>query len=239
MFPWGEFIERFQSGAWRAPIFRDMVLHDVKACGPSASVLDIGCGRGFDDEPRLQEEISSCSARYIGIEPDVSILAPPACDEYHACQLEDARIAAQSIDVAFAVFVIEHIEEPARFFAAAHSILRPGGVFWGFTVDARSAYAKVSSAVQALTIKDRYLNFLFGARERRHKNYPTYYAANTPARVATVANKFARVEAISLHHVGILDPVLPKLVCPLFRALDCATLTYGWPGANLAIRLVK
>jgi hypothetical protein len=78
-----------------------------------------------------------------------------------------------------------------------------------------------------VNLKDRYLDLIFGGREMRHRNYPTYYAANTPAQIALLARKFARVETVSLHHIGILDGVLPKFMWPLSHLLDRATLRYG------------
>jgi hypothetical protein len=93
---------------------RPMVLFDIKACGPSARVLDIGRGRGFDDEPALREELSSCSRHYIGVEPDTSMASATACHKFHV-SARGREILRESIDVAFTVFVIErHIgDQPA------------------------------------------------------------------------------------------------------------------------------
>ena len=238
-FPWERFVSRFQSGGWRAPIFRDMVLVDIKAAGPSPTVLDIGCGRGFDDEAGLQAELAAESGHYIGVEPDTEMPPPAACTEFHATFLEDAPIAPGSVDVAFSVFVIEHLDNPEAFFAAVDRVLKPGGVFWGFTIDSRSHFAKLSSVMQKVAVKDRYLDMMFGKRDERHRNYPTHYAANSPDAIERVAAQFSKVEVRSLHHVGIVDAVLPKPVRPLWHVLDRATMKNGWPGANLVVRLVK
>jgi hypothetical protein len=48
---------RFRRGEWRALIFRDLVFNEIVNRDGSASVLDIGCGRGFDDDLRIQEQI--------------------------------------------------------------------------------------------------------------------------------------------------------------------------------------
>ncbi len=162
-----------------------------------------------------------------------------ACTRVHACLLEEAPIEPGTIDVAFSVFVLEHIEHPAPFFAAVHRALKPGGVFWSFTIDARNAYAKLSTVLQRVALKDRYLDLMFGRREERHRNYPTHYTANTPEAVRDLAAAFSSVEAISLHSVGIIDGVLPRPVRPLWHVIDRATIRKGWPGANLVVRLVK
>jgi SAM-dependent methyltransferase len=238
-FPWVTFVKRFQEGTWRSPIFRDMVLHDMEQIGPAPRVLDIGCGRGFDDSPEIQAELASRAGRYIGIEPDTDVAPPASCQEFHATVLEKAPIEVGSIDVAFAVFVIEHLDQPEAFFDAIHRILAPGGVFWGFTIDARSPFAFISKAMKAARIKDRYLDHMFGRGDERHRNYPTLYAANTPPRVKQLTSRFSSCEVVSLHHVGIIDGVLPRPLRPLSHALDQVTIKRGWPGTNLAIRLIK
>ncbi|CAN0488568.1 unnamed protein product, partial [Phaeothamnion confervicola] len=48
------FLTRYRSGEWRAPIFRDLILADAEQENCS-TFLDIGCGRGFDDEPAIQQ----------------------------------------------------------------------------------------------------------------------------------------------------------------------------------------
>jgi hypothetical protein len=82
-----------------------MVLFDIKACWPSARVLDIGRGRGFDDEPALREELSSCSRHYIGVEPDTTMASATASHEFHV-SARGREILRESIDVAFTVFVM-------------------------------------------------------------------------------------------------------------------------------------
>jgi len=154
----------------------------------------------------------------------------------YECWLEPASQAMRRV---IAARRHDAYRETRLFFDSVHKVRKPGGVFWGFTIDARTPYAKLSRAMLMLAVRDRYLDLMFAGREKRHKNYPTYYAANTPAQIALVARQFARVETISLHHIGILDGVLPKFMRPLSHLLDRATLRYGWPGTNLAVRLVK
>lgn len=238
-YPWDNYLARFQSGTWRAPVFRDMVMADIEAAGPAPTVLDIGCGRGFDDAPSLQAEIATASHHFIGVEPDPEVEPPTVCHAFHGCPLEDADIAPGTVDVAYCVFVIEHLETPAAFFNAVERVLKPGGVFWVFTVDARSHFAKLSHAMGKAAIKDRYLDIMFGKRQERHRNYPTYYAANTPDAISRAASQFSFIDVHSLHHVGIVDAVVPKPARPLWHVIDRATLKKGWPGANLVARLVK
>jgi SAM-dependent methyltransferase len=58
---WETYHARYRAGAWRAPIFRDMVLSDIRSAGSGACVLDIGCGRGFDGDSRLQRSLAEAA----------------------------------------------------------------------------------------------------------------------------------------------------------------------------------
>ena len=74
---WAAYPRQYAAGEWRGPIFRDRVLaeaHRLAAERPEAlSILDIGCGNGFDGEADLQQAIAAAAGRYIGIESDPDI----------------------------------------------------------------------------------------------------------------------------------------------------------------------
>ena len=51
---------RYRTGDRRSEVSRDLVLSDVKTFPPGrATVLDIGCGRGFDGDVLAQRAIAS------------------------------------------------------------------------------------------------------------------------------------------------------------------------------------
>ena len=77
--------QRYLGGEWRSPIFKDLV---VESLTPDSTVLDIGCGHGFDHDAELQQEISGQCARLIGIEPDPEIAIPSCFDECHIATLK-------------------------------------------------------------------------------------------------------------------------------------------------------
>jgi SAM-dependent methyltransferase len=229
--------ERFRAGGWRAPLFRDMVLADIHAAGPNATVLDIGCGRGFDGDAGLQQSLAAAAGRYIGVEPDTAVPVSASCAEVHRSFLEEAPIAPGSVDVAFAVMVLEHVPEPRRFWNKLREVLAPGGVFWGFTMDGRHRFCRASRLAERLKIKDIYLRFLRGERgSERYENYPVHYRCNTPAQVQACARGFATCECLTLGRVGQLDYYLPRSLRPVANGLDRWDIWRGRPGSILAIR---
>lgn len=240
---WASYVSRYAKGEWRARIFRDMVLADaqvLKDDQASLAILDIGCGGGFDDDKSIQEEISHCAGQYIGIEPDQDIELGKEFTSVCRCTFENADIAPASIDIAFAVMVLEHIQDPALFWDKVHKVLKPGGVFWGFTVDARNWFVGASTVTEKLGIKDRYLDALHGKKgEERYENYGVFYRTNRPSQVRRYADRFSEVTSINLTKVGQLDFYLPRRLKRFGRILDRIAMRVGWPGAILVVRARK
>jgi SAM-dependent methyltransferase len=231
---------RYRAGDWRSPIFCDMVLEDLGRMGAKPAVLDIGCGAGFDGSLELQEKIAAVSGKYIGIEPDTAVQTAPCFNEVHRSFLVEAPVPPRSIDLAYAVMVVEHVSDPGRFLAKVAEVLRDGGVFWAFTVDLRHWAAWASLLFERLKIKERYLNSLIGERGvDRYENYPVHYRLNTPGQVARHAKEFSKIETVSFHRIGQEDYYLPKIVLPLNHGIDRLLMAVGAPGSNVAFRAVK
>jgi ubiquinone/menaquinone biosynthesis C-methylase UbiE len=119
-----EALGEYRSGTWRAPLFRDFVRNDLCRIGNSAVVLDIGCGEGFDDSVKLQSSIGEETGQFWGVEPDPEIVHLPDFDELHNCGFEDSPLTNDSVDLAYATFVLEHIEDPAAFWNCFASVGR-------------------------------------------------------------------------------------------------------------------
>jgi SAM-dependent methyltransferase len=237
---WDDSLERYQAGEWRAPIFRDLVLSEIANVSGIPRVLDIGCGRGFDDDLKLQASIAQAAGVYIGIEPDSTIELAPHFDEQHRCFFEDAPLEPGSIDVAFGVMVLEHLGDPGRFWNKLHEVLSDGGVFLGFTMDARHWFCTASAWAERLRIKDRYLQLVVGQKQDgRYVNYPVHYRCNTPAAVEKFAFPAFDCQCRNFGRLGQCDFYLPRRLRKFGRLLDRWSLRAGKPGTLLVIRARK
>jgi len=238
---WVPYLARYRAGEWRSPLFRDMILEDVHQSNSDPTILDIGCGDGFDGEIALQRTIAQAAGHLIGIEPDSEVILGDHFSETHRCFFEDAPIPPGSIDLAYAVMVLEHLPSPQSFWDKLHEVLPDGGVFWGLTVDARHLFSRLSLWSGRLRIKNSYLDFVLGRTEQeaRYKNYPTYYRSNTPREIAQLASAFRSCECINFSRVGQWSPYLPKRLRRFADEIDRRSIWKGHPGTLLIVRAVK
>lgn len=240
MNPWEPYLERYRQGEWRATIFRDLILADARQRPGELTFLDIGCGQGFDHDILLQQTLAAHASRYIGVEPDAAVAPGPHVTEVHRCWFEDASVPPASVDIAFAVMVLEHLPQPGRFWDKLFDVLKAGGSFWGFTVDGRHWFCRMSRLLQQLRIKDLYLHLLFGRRgQERYENYPTYYRSNSPKQVQPLVQRFRSCDFVNFARVGQCDYYFPRFLQPLAQFLDRRALARGKPGTLLAIHVIK
>jgi len=234
--------QQYQQGVWRARVFRDLILADIEG-RKNPVVLDIGCGSGFDGSSKLQTELARAvgSGQYWGIEPDSHTKLDSATfTTVHRCFFEDAPVPPSSVDVAFCVMVLEHIVEPKLFFSKVAQCLKPGGVFWGVTVNARHPFAQMSTLFEKTGIKDRYLNWLHGqAGEDRYQNFPTHYRVNTTPEIEQVTQGFADRLILDLWSPRQLDFYFPPPLRFLSRGISHLSKASGRGGSLLLLRLER
>lgn len=175
------------------------------------TVLDIGCGNSFDDDPVSQTELLARAGTAIGVEPAPDVEVQSLFSSVHRTTLELAPIRPASIDVAYAVMVLEHLENPEAFWNKLSEVLAPGGIFIAFTVDARHWFRFASQWIERLGLKNWYLRLRYGLRGKdRWLNYPTHYKSNSPIAVSSLATKFSKVDVQSWYYAKQVHSYFPK-----------------------------
>ena len=234
------YLQRYRLGEWRARVVHDLIADDIRSKGRGSSVLDIGCGDGFDADLPLQQSLAALSGRYIGVEPDANVELGQHFSKVHRCLFEQAPIEPASIDVAIAVMVLEHVQTPELFWRKVSEILKPGGVFWGMTVDGRSLFAKASYWLEQTHGKELYLRLLRGRRgEDRYLNYPVFYRCNTPDQIQAQTGLFSEHDVINFVRVGQHRHAFPQWLYPLSDQFDRWIVKNNKPGTLLLVRVVK
>lgn len=238
-------VDRYRM-AWRGPaeFFAQLVLDDLASPGASgqASVLDIGCGGGFMGSGFWQAQIAAAAGQVIGVEPDAQAEPAPVFAQVLRQAFEDVLIEPASIDLAYAAMVIEHVARPMDFFAKLARVLRPGGVFWAFTVDRRHYFSWFSQMIEVLRLKEIYLDRVRGRKGdggARYENFPVHYRCNSPTALARLAGEAFSMQSWSLHRVGQLDGYVPYRLRRFSRLADRAVIRAGLPGSVLVARMVR
>jgi len=160
---------------------------------PDGTLLDAGCGR---TAPILTRYKGKCR-RLIGVDL-VEFDARIQGLELHRCDLKAMPLKADSVDVAMARSVMEHVTEPAPVFSEIHRVLKPGGHFVFLTAnlwDYASLIAKV--------VPNRFHPWIVSRTEGREEEdvFPVAYRTNTRAAIDRWARR-AGFEQISFSYLG-------------------------------------
>jgi SAM-dependent methyltransferase len=178
----------FSYNIWRREVRRSMRGRRDKRL----RIVDVGCGPGF---------LLDCLETWF---PEAELTGIDASDELLTIMKSRCRAATGfkgdacslplltgSQDIAFALHVVEHLANPAQFFAEAYRVLRPGGLLILATPNADGLGARLM--------------------KRRWKGYrdPTHIALHGPCywrQVATEAGyHVAREGTTGLSGIPILD----------------------------------
>ena len=145
-----------------------------QALGPSASVLEAGCGR-TTRLARFRDRID----RLVGVDLDESGgRMNESLDEFAVADLcGTLPFPDGTFDLVYSNFVVEHLERPPAAFAEWHRVLRPGGSVVVVTSNRSNplmAAARVLPQGLRTVIKGR------GPGAAARDVFPARYRANTP-----------------------------------------------------------
>ncbi len=192
-------------------LYRDLVAGHL---APSTRVLDLGCGRGG-----VVEELRSPAALSVGLDPDLTSLREHRIPGFpRICGLaESLPYPNNSFDLVCCSWVLEHLSDPARVFAAVARVLAPGGHFVFLTPNRRHPLLALNRALH--WTQGRLVDRLYGRDVA--DTFPAFYRANAPGDIERWAGQAGLVR-VAFRLVG--DPTylafgesLYRLACLLER----------------------
>jgi SAM-dependent methyltransferase len=142
---------------------------------PSSVVLDLGAGAGELNSYQLR---GRCS-RLIGVDVDPRVSQNPLLDHGVVGSAYDLPFADGYFDVVFSAYVLEHVDQPARFAAEVKRVLKPGGLFLAVTPN-RFHYVALMARMLPVSFS-RWFNKRRGRDE--DDSFPTFYYMNTRGRL--------------------------------------------------------
>jgi SAM-dependent methyltransferase len=103
----------------------DLFTRAVERClTPDAAVLDAGCGSGDYFAHRWRDRVRLL----VGCDADPGAARNPYVGSVTLASLDHLPFRGGSFDVAFARYVMEHLENPAAILAELARVIKPGGV---------------------------------------------------------------------------------------------------------------
>lgn len=155
---------------WDNELFRAELRREIK---PDTICLDYGAGRGRVKQLNFKGVAGSVA----GVDPDEAILQNPHLDEARLLVPPDFIVPYpdNTFDVVFSANVLEHVRNPGMMFQEIRRILKPGGVFWGKTVN--QWHYMVIIARSTPNFFHRFYNQLRG--RNLDDTFPTVYRCNT------------------------------------------------------------
>lgn len=211
-------------------------------------VVDIGAG---DGQPEYSPFFADLATHYVGVDPDHDIadnewvhekVQMPAEDfaSQHASAISAGE--AESFDLATAIYVWEHLEDPAALLRAAHDVLRPGGTMLCLTPNGLHPFGLGSKVLAKLDLTDKVLRKL-RPDDIDHYHFPVVATRNTVWGVRKCASEagFAESEVIFHDDPGVFAPYLPERLAVVPRAYSSvvAATKLDVLSGTLVIKLTK
>lgn len=191
-----------------------------------AAALNIGAGANRSGAlPRVRAR----AGRLVGLDPSDRIYQNPHVGERYQQSLEQfAPGHPDEFDIAFSVFVLEHVADPDRFAASCAQVLKPGGTLMGLTVNKWHYFGFTTWAATRLGISEWLLCKL---RDDVDYHYPTEYRCNTVGALSRVLSRagFGSVEFRMWDLPRLYEPYLPTPVVGVVSAWHRTVYWLGQP----------
>ena len=179
---------------------------------PESVLLDLGCGRGG-----LVEQLGHPLARIVGIDPDLTSLRE------HRLSLPRAQafshhlpLPANSIDLAFSSWVLEHLPTPRADFGEIARVLRPGGTFVFLTPNKGHPLALLNRLLGRVARLQGWLVARLYGRATAD-TFPTWYRANSVADLKQLATETG---LRLIHAETVADPTYLAFTPALFHLMQ-------------------
>lgn len=210
---------RQQQPDWQpaTEVYADLVRSQLQ---PDSRVLDLGCGRGG-----LVEQLAFPLNQIVGIDPDFDSLrehrmAQPINGEQSLARVtgnsQSLPFRANSFDLIFSSWVLEHLAWPEVDWRQIGRVLRPSGSFVFITPNKRHPLAVINRSLGRFSqVQKKMVGRLYG--RQASDTFATYYRANSPGDLTALA-QLAGLTVIDL--LAIPDPTYLAFNAAFFR-INC------------------
>jgi ubiquinone/menaquinone biosynthesis C-methylase UbiE len=147
---------------------------------PGMRILHAGCG--WDRLEVSRPYIGTCKVVGVDLDPRVASMYH---SEFHLGSLAELPFEANSFDLIFCEYVVEHLDDPASAFREMHRVLKPGGRILVLTPN-RYSYKVLGAAITPHQFHIWMGRIRYG-RGHEADMYPTLYRCNSPGQIQRLA----------------------------------------------------
>jgi len=239
----------------------------AEVASPGGSLLEIGAGDGDDVYFDL---IRPLVGNVVAVDPDGGGVKHSGLDTWLQMSIEEfsqeftrrravpvpdgngsvppeptAEWQADPFDLALAVYVVEHVSEPAPFFSAIRACLRPGGSLFVITPNLWHYFGVMAKAAMALGLEDRLLGFLRAAQggHEHAAHFSVAYRANSVRALRRLGAQtgYSALEVRHLENPALFETYFPGRSVAFPRAYSRVVHRVGRPAlyGTLICRLVN
>jgi len=144
-------------------------------------ILHAGCG--WDRLEVSRPYTGICKVVGVDVDPRVASMYH---SEFHLCSVSGLPFAANSFDLIFCEYVVEHLDDPASAFREMHRVLKPGGRILILTPN-RYSYKVLGAAITPYQFHIWMGRIRYG-RGHEADMYPTLYRCNSLSQIHRLAS---------------------------------------------------
>lgn len=161
-------------------IFYDWLRKDLK---PEYTILNVGAGPSVDRKARsLKGEV----AQVVGVDNDETVLSNRDLDKAFVIHGNIFPFADKFFDLAWADFVLEHVEQPVLILKEIHRVLKPGASFY-FRTPNKNHYVSTIGRMTPYWFHKLVANRACGLSQDAYEKHPTYYRFNSRKKILECA----------------------------------------------------
>jgi SAM-dependent methyltransferase len=160
------------------------------------TVLNVGAGPCADSKIRsLKGEVK----QVVGVDIDDVVLNNQDLDRAFVVKNSNLPFSDNSFDLAWADYVLEHVEDPKGFLGEVHRALKPGASFF-FRTPNKYHYVSLIGRMTPHWFHERVANRVRHLAFDAHEPYPTYYRLNSGKEISACA-RFAGFRLVEMKFV--------------------------------------
>ncbi len=191
-------VEWWESRLYKTPESRNPVMQFCnelyKYVDESSSVLDVGAGTGEYRDYQLRGRCKEI----VGVDIDPRVMKNPLLDRGEVADVRRLPFSDNTFDLAFSIYVLEHLEDPLSFVKEIYRVLKPGGHFLALTPNLFH-YVSIIAWLTPTSFH-RWHNKI---RDWGHvDNFPTFYRLNTRRKLVKQFND-APFKTVSIHTIEV------------------------------------